>query len=50
MFVESIDKANGDTKSVVIRIDVFAYVIPGCKLICFGNLKSFKKMFLLILE
>ena len=45
MFVESIDKANGDTKSVVIRIDVFAYVIPGCKLIVLAIGKVLRRCF-----
>ena len=45
MFVESIDKTNGDTKSVVIRVDVIVYVIPGCKVVYFGNLEVLRRCF-----
>ena len=45
MFAEFIDKTNGGTKSVVIRVDVIVYVIPGCKVVYFGNLEVLRRCF-----
>ena len=45
MIVEFIDKTNGSAKSIVINTYVVDYMVPGCRVICFDNLKVLRKYF-----